>query len=111
MWNVRRTLEQAVFRPRKSHCRPWKADARRVQVVPVLRAGLVLLEQAATVLPSSETYHVGHIRDENTMQVAKPCHLPPAGSCPPCNLGVRDGSRPVLKNVQGNLYLLPRLPV
>lgn len=29
----------------------------------------MLLEQAATVLPSSETYHVGHIRDEVTMQV------------------------------------------
>ena len=38
-------------------------------MVPILRAGLVLLEQAATVLPSSETYHVGYVRDETTLQV------------------------------------------
>jgi len=39
-----------------------------VQVVPVLRAGLVLLEQAFQVLPSSETYHVGYVRDEETLK-------------------------------------------
>ena len=40
-----------------------------VQVVPILRAGLVLLEQAATLLPASETYHLGYVRDEQTLQV------------------------------------------
>lgn len=39
------------------------------QVVPILRAGLVLLEQAATLLPASETYHLGYVRDETTLQV------------------------------------------
>jgi hypothetical protein len=39
------------------------------QVVPILRAGLVLLEQAGTVLPISETYHVGYVRNEETLQV------------------------------------------
>ena len=38
-------------------------------MVPILRAGLVLLETAATVLPSCETYHVAQVRDEITMQV------------------------------------------
>lgn len=33
--------------------------SRPVKVVPILRAGLVLLEQAATVIPHQETYHVG----------------------------------------------------
>ncbi len=35
----------------------------------MLRAGLVLLEQAASVLPASETYHVGLVRNESTLQV------------------------------------------
>ncbi|KAH7624331.1 hypothetical protein Ndes2526B_g00520 [Nannochloris sp. 'desiccata'] len=39
-----------------------------VKVVPVLRAGLVLLENAATVLPASQTFHVGYARDEDTLE-------------------------------------------
>lgn len=39
-----------------------------VQVVPILRAGLILLESAATVLPASETYHVGYSRDDSTLE-------------------------------------------
>lgn len=38
-------------------------------MVPILRAGLILLEQAGTVLPLSETYHVGYVRNEETLQV------------------------------------------
>lgn len=50
-----------------------RADGRtaRRQVVPILRAGLVLLEQAMTVLPASETYHVGYVRDETTLQARR----------------------------------------
>jgi hypothetical protein len=40
------------------------------QVVPILRAGLVLLEQAQTVLPACETYHVGYVRNEETLEVS-----------------------------------------
>ena len=42
------------------------------QVVPILRAGLVLLEQAATVLPNSQTFHVGYVRNEETLEVSLP---------------------------------------
>lgn len=42
------------------------------QVVPILRAGLVLLEQAATVLPNSQTLHVGYVRNEETLEVCLP---------------------------------------
>ena len=35
----------------------------------MLRAGLVLLEQAATVLPAAQTFHVGYVRDDATLQV------------------------------------------
>lgn len=37
----------------------------------MLRAGLTLLESAATLLPSSQTFHVGYRRDEETL-VATP---------------------------------------
>jgi len=38
-----------------------------IKVIPILRAGLVLLEQASTVIPVSETYHLGLVRDEKTL--------------------------------------------
>eukprot|EP00887_Chlorella_sp_A99_P004099 scaffold23.g4099.t1 len=44
-----------------------------VKVVPVLRAGLVLLEAAAAVLPAVETFHVGYTRDEATLEAT--CYL------------------------------------
>lgn len=44
------------------------------QVVPILRAGLVPIELISTVLPSFETYHVGMVRDEATLQVSAPSH-------------------------------------
>ena len=42
-------------------------------MVPILRAGLVLLEGAATLLPVSQTYHVGYARDEATLEVCGGC--------------------------------------
>lgn len=39
-----------------------------IKVIPILRAGLVLLEQANTVMPIQETYHVGVERNEETLQ-------------------------------------------
>ena len=44
-----------------------------LQVVPILRAGLALQEQAMTMIPAAETYHVGCARDDRTLQV---CNLP-----------------------------------
>ena len=44
------------------------------QVVPILRAGLVPIELISTVLPSFETYHVGMVRDEASLQVSAPPH-------------------------------------
>ena len=61
------------------------------QVVPILRAGLVPLEHASTVLPAMQTYHVGLIRDEKTLQVSGEQRDPAASSqlvvpadCPCC---------------------------
>ena len=46
---------------------------RPIKVVPILRAGLVLLEQAQQVMPATETYHVGYARDEATLEAK--CYL------------------------------------
>jgi uracil phosphoribosyltransferase len=42
-------------------------------VVPILRAGLGLLEGAQTVLPLASIYHLGMVRDEETLEVS--CYL------------------------------------
>jgi len=42
-------------------------------VVPVLRAGLVLLEQASSILPATITYHVGYVRNDDTLECS--CYL------------------------------------
>lgn len=42
-------------------------------VIPILRAGLVLLEGAQTLLPLASVYHVGYVRDEETLEAS--CYL------------------------------------
>jgi uracil phosphoribosyltransferase len=39
--------------------------------VPILRAGLVLVEQTSMVLPASQTYHVGYVRNDETLEVSR----------------------------------------
>ena len=39
-----------------------------VALVPVLRAGLAIVEGAQTIVPVSNTYHVGYERDEKTLE-------------------------------------------
>ncbi|KAG0558267.1 hypothetical protein M758_10G013600 [Ceratodon purpureus] len=41
-----------------------------VKVVPILRAGLVLIEQAASVLPANQTFHLGFVRNEETLEAS-----------------------------------------
>lgn len=42
-------------------------------VVPILRAGLALLEGAQTLLPLASIYHLGMVRDEGTLEAK--CYL------------------------------------
>ena len=42
-------------------------------VVPILRAGLVLLEGAQTLLPLASIYHLGLVRNEETLEAS--CYL------------------------------------
>lgn len=52
-----------------------------MQVVPILRAGLILMEQAATLLPVTQTYHVGYVRDDQTLEVCADSAAALLGSC------------------------------
>jgi len=63
------TLEGQVDTPVGPADVEFVDPTKPIKVVPILRAGLVLLEQAGTVLPCSETYHVGYVRDEVTLKV------------------------------------------
>ncbi|XP_068341265.1 uracil phosphoribosyltransferase-like [Pyrus communis] len=38
-----------------------------ISVVPILRAGLALVEHASSILPATKTYHLGLSRDEETL--------------------------------------------
>lgn len=42
-------------------------------IVPILRAGLALMEGAQSVLPLASVYHVGFVRNEETLQAS--CYL------------------------------------
>lgn len=64
--------------------------SRPVKVVPILRAGLVPLEQISTVLPSYETYHVGLVRDEETLQPREYLNKLPASFGPEDRILVSD---------------------
>ena len=44
-----------------------------VAVVPILRAGLALLDGAQSLLPLASVYHLGLVRDEKTLQAS--CYL------------------------------------
>ena len=44
-----------------------------IGVVPILRAGLALLEGAQTILPIASTYHLGLVRNEETLEAS--CYL------------------------------------
>ncbi|XP_058109443.1 uracil phosphoribosyltransferase isoform X2 [Magnolia sinica] len=39
-----------------------------VTIVPILRAGLALVEHAPSILPATKTYHLGISRNEETLQ-------------------------------------------
>jgi uracil phosphoribosyltransferase len=50
-----------------------------IALVPVLRAGLAMAEGAQTIVPCSMTYHVGYVRDEESLQAASYLNkLPPS---------------------------------
>lgn len=47
---------------------PGRKLAERVGIVPVLRAGLLMVEPLLDLIPEAEVWHLGIFRDENTAQ-------------------------------------------
>ncbi len=58
------------------------ALSARVAIVPILRAGLGMVEPMQDLLPEAEVWHLGMYRDERTATpVEYYCKLPPGGAC------------------------------
>lgn len=56
--------------------------ARRIALVPILRAGLGLVEPLQSLMPEAEVWHLGMYRDEATAQpIEYYCKLPLADAC------------------------------
>jgi uracil phosphoribosyltransferase len=63
------------------------ALAEQVALVPVLRAGLGMVDPIWTLLPEAQVGHIGLYRDEETLEpVEYYCKLPPAGQVDVCIL-------------------------
>lgn len=66
-----KTEEDTVITPLEVEARCSYVDDSRILLVPVLRAGLGLVESFLTFLPSARVAHVGMYRDHETLE-AKP---------------------------------------
>ena len=62
------TTETTVQSPLASCPATFIDPEMPIAVVPILRAGLGLLEGAQTLLPLASIYHLGLVRDEQTLQ-------------------------------------------
>ncbi|MCC5634289.1 uracil phosphoribosyltransferase [Nostoc sp. CHAB 5844] len=67
------TIETTVQSPLESCPAIFINPEVPVAVVPILRAGLGLLEGAQTLLPLASIYHLGLVRDEETLEAK--CYL------------------------------------
>ncbi|MBD2301405.1 uracil phosphoribosyltransferase [Nostoc sp. FACHB-87] len=67
------TLETTVQTPLQACPATFINPEVPVAVVPILRAGLGLLEGAQTLLPLASIYHLGLVRDEETLEAR--CYL------------------------------------
>ncbi|ALF51693.1 uracil phosphoribosyltransferase [Nostoc sp. MBR 210] len=67
------TLETTVQTPLETCPATFINPEVPVAVVPILRAGLGLLEGAQTLLPLASIYHLGLVRDEETLEAR--CYL------------------------------------
>ncbi len=56
--------------------------AVKIAIVPILRAGLGMVEPLQELLPEAEVWHLGMYRDEQTAQpIEYYCKLPAGGAC------------------------------
>ncbi|MBD0268480.1 uracil phosphoribosyltransferase [Pseudanabaena sp. FACHB-2040] len=67
------TLETTVETPLASCPATFINPEVPVVIVPILRAGLALMEGAQSLLPLASIYHIGFVRDEETLEPT--CYL------------------------------------
>lgn len=67
------TLETAVQTPLAPSPATFVNPESPPIIVPILRAGLALIEGAQSVLPLTTVYHVGYVRNEETLEAS--CYL------------------------------------
>ncbi|MBD0337078.1 MAG: uracil phosphoribosyltransferase [Cyanobacteria bacterium Co-bin13] len=67
------TLEATVETPLASCPATFINPEVPVVIVPILRAGLALMEGAQSLLPLASIYHIGFVRDEETLEPT--CYL------------------------------------
>ena len=58
------TLDMDIETPLQSCSATFVDPEASIAIVPILRAGLALLEGIQSAVPTSSTYHVGFARDE-----------------------------------------------
>jgi len=77
------TVDTTVDTPLAPSPAKFIAPTTPLMVVPILRAGLALMEGVQAVLPLAKVYHVGFVRNEETLEAScylnkLPAHIDPA---------------------------------
>lgn len=67
------TIETTVQTPLASSPASFIDPETPVVIVPILRAGLALLDGSQALLPLASIYHIGLVRDEDTLEAS--CYL------------------------------------
>jgi uracil phosphoribosyltransferase len=67
------TLEMTIETPLASCPATFVNPEVPIAVIPILRAGLALLEGAQSLLPLASVYHLGLVRNEETLEAS--CYL------------------------------------
>ncbi|KAK6146887.1 hypothetical protein DH2020_017799 [Rehmannia glutinosa] len=62
------TITGEIQSPRGAASVEFVDPREPIAIVPILRAGLALAEHASSILPATNTYHLGISRDEETLQ-------------------------------------------
>ncbi len=78
------TLEDTVITPLETEASCEYIDDNRVLIVPILRAGLGLVESFLSILPAAQVGHIGVYRDHDTLE-AKPYLNTTPGATPDFN--------------------------
>ena len=62
------TMDGEIETPLSSASATFLNPETKIAIIPILRAGLTLVEGSQTILPLASTYHLGMVRDEETLQ-------------------------------------------